>query len=78
MVDAMPRYDTYLNVRIDPIVSRALERLASKWGVKQKAKRGYKSETTRLAIVFAYLVDVLHVDPREAPDKAIEYLSREI
>lgn len=81
----MPRYDRYLNVRIDPIVDRAIESLASKWGLKEryrrqkemgKKPRGYRSEAVRMAIVYAYLVDVLKVDPRLAPDKAIEYLAR--
>ena len=64
-------------MRIDVIVDKAIERLATKWGLKtnKKAKR-YRSEVVRRAVVYAYLVDVLKVDPREAPDKAIEYLAQ--
>jgi len=81
----LARYTEYLNVRIDEIVNRAVEGLARKWGLKEryikqlkegKKPKGYKSETVRLAIVYAYLVDVLKVDPKHAPDKAIEYLAR--
>ena len=80
--DCLARYTKYLNVRIDEIVDRAIEKLAVKWGIKQaymknpKKRRGYKSEVVRMAIVYAYLVDVLKIDPREAPDRAVEFLAR--
>ncbi len=77
----MVRYRDFIGFRADPIVSRCIERLASKWGIKKRLKgkgKGYKSETIRMAIVYAYLVDIFGVDPKEAPDKALEYLLREI
>ncbi len=74
----MARYQEFVGVRMDPIVLRCIERLASKWKVKERVKkgelRGYKSETIRLAIVYAYLVEVMGVNPKEAPEKAAEYL----
>lgn len=61
----MARYEKYLNVRIDKIVDRAIEKLAEHWG-KKGGKRGYRSHIVRLAIVYAYLVEVRGIDPKVA------------
>jgi len=58
------RYKIQMNVRFDIIVERAFERLAEAWGLK--GQRGYKSSVVRMAIVYAYLVDILKLNPEEA------------
>ena len=71
-----PIYDEYLNIRVNRVIMNIMSRLATKWGINKK-KRGWKSQVVRLALVYSYLVDVLHVDPKQAPEEAVKYLATE-
>jgi hypothetical protein len=71
-------YQNIISIRLDPVTSEAIRKLAESWQVYDKDDRINRSETIRRAIIYSYLVYVKGIDPVRASADLEQYMFDEL